>query len=69
MIYGYIRKSTEKQSFQHMEREIANYAENNGLKIDEWVEETISSRKTLNKRQLGQLLERLKEGDVLITSE
>jgi DNA invertase Pin-like site-specific DNA recombinase len=69
MIYGYIRKSTEKQSFQHMEHEIANYAENNGLKIDEWVEETISSRKTLNKRQLGQLLERLKEGDVLITSE
>ena len=69
MIYGYIRKSTEKQSFQHMEREIANYAENNGLKIDEWVEETISSRKTLNKRQLGQLLERLQEGDVLITSE
>lgn len=52
-----------------MEREIANYAENNGLKIDEWVEETISSRKTLNKRQLGQLLERLQEGDVLITSE
>jgi len=69
MIYGYIRKSTEKQSFQHMEHEIANYAENNGLKIDEWVEETISSRKTLSKRQLGQLLERLKEGDVLITSE
>ena len=48
-----------------MEYEIKQYAENNGLKIDEWVEETISSRKTLNKRQLGQLLERLKEGDVL----
>lgn len=68
-IYGYIRKSTEKQSYKHMEYEIKQYAENNGLKIDEWVEETISSRKTLNKRQLGQLLERLKEGDVLITSE
>lgn len=69
MIYGYIRKSTEKQSFQHMELEISQYAKRNGFKIDEWVEETISSRKTLNKRQLGQLLERLQGGDILITSE
>lgn len=26
MIYGYIRKSTEKQSFEHMEYEISEYA-------------------------------------------
>ena len=52
-----------------MELEISQYAEKNGFKIDVWVEETISSRKPLNKRQLGQLLERLQEGDVLITSE
>ena len=57
MIYGYIRKSTEKQTFTHMELEISQYAEKHGFKIDAWVEETISSRKTLNKRQLGQLLE------------
>lgn len=68
-IYGYIRKSTEKQSFQHMEMEIEQYAKKNGFKIEEWIEETISSRKALNKRQLGLLLEKLKEGDVLITSE
>ena len=69
MIYGYIRKSTEKQTFTHMELEISQYAEKHGFKIDFWVKETISSRKTLNKRQLGQLLEQLKEGDILITSE
>ena len=32
-------------------------------------EETISSRKALNKRQLGQLLDELKDGDILIAAE
>ena len=69
MIYGYIRKSTEKQTFAHMEMEISQYAKKHGFKINKWIEETISSRKSLNKRKLGQLLEQLKAGDVLITSE
>ena len=69
MIYGYIRKSTEKQSFEHMEYEINEYADKHNMKIDVWVEETISSRKPLNKRQLGQLLEKLQPNDILITSE
>ena len=69
MIYGYIRKSTEKQSFEHMEYEISDYAVKHNMKIDVWVEETISSRKPLQKRQLGQLLEKLQPNDILITSE
>lgn len=69
MIYGYIRKSTEKQSFEHMEYEINDYAAKHNMKIDVWVEETISSRKPLHKRQLGQLLEKLQPNDILITSE
>lgn len=69
MIYGYIRKSTEKQSFEHMEYEINEYAAKHDMKIDVWVEETISSRKPLHKRQLGQLLEKLQPNDILITSE
>jgi DNA invertase Pin-like site-specific DNA recombinase len=69
MIYGYIRKSTEKQSFEHMEYEISEYAAKHNMEIDVWVEETISSRKPLHKRQLGQLLEKLQPNDILITSE
>ena len=69
MIYGYIRKSTEKQSFEHMEYEISEYAAKHNMKIDVWVEETISSRKPLHKRQLGQLLEKLQPNDILVTSE
>ena len=41
-IYGYIRKSTEKQSYKHMEYEINEYAAKHDMKIDVWMEETIS---------------------------
>ncbi len=69
MIIAYIRVSSTQQVYEHMEREINEYADRNGFKIDRWVEETISSRKPLHKRKLGQLLEELKEGDTLICSE
>lgn len=68
-VIAYIRKSTDKQSFEHQEYEIEQYAQKHNLKIDRWVEESISSRKELKKRQLGKLLEELKEGDVLIATE
>lgn len=68
-VIAYIRKSTDKQSFEHQEYEINQYAEKNALKIDRWVEESISSRKELKKRQLGKLLEELQDGDVLIATE
>lgn len=69
MIYAYIRKSTEKQEFAHMEFEIKQYAEKNNLEIDKWIEESISSRKPLNKRELGALLNNMSTGDILITTE
>ena len=69
MIYGYIRKSTEKQSYQHMKHEIVEYSLKNNIQIDEWVEETISSRAPLCKRNLINLLEKLQAGDILITNE
>lgn len=69
MIYGYIRVSSQKQSVEHQEYEIKEYAAKNGLKIDAWVEETISSRKALKHRKLGELLENLQENDVIIACE
>ena len=68
-VIAYIRKSTDKQSFEHQEYEIEQYAKKNNLKINRWVEESISSRKELKKRQLGKLLEELKEEDCLVCSE
>ena len=69
MFYGYCRCSTDKQTVSHQHYEVQKFAAANGVQIDEWVEETISSRKPLAKRKLGLLLASMKEGDVLITPE
>ena len=69
MFYGYCRCSTDKQTVSHQHYEVQKFAAANGVQIDEWIEETISSRKPLAKRKLGLLLASMKEGDVLITPE
>ena len=69
MIYGYIRVSTEQQHLENQTHEINTFVDANGIKIDKWVEETISSRKPLNERKLGKLLKKLKKGDILIATE
>ncbi len=69
MIYGYIRVSTAQQHLENQIHEINSFTKNNGIKIDKWVEETISSRKPLNERKLGKLLKKLKKEDILIATE
>ena len=68
-IIGYIRVSSNKQNCEHQHYEIELFAKHNNITIDKWVEETVSSRKALNKRQLGQLLDELENGDILIAAE
>ena len=63
-VIGYIRVSSKKQTLEHQK-----FAKNQKMKIDQWVEESISSRKSLNKRKLGTLLGELKERDILIACE
>lgn len=69
MIYGYIRVSTDKQSVLNQRFEIEQFTNRSAIKVDRWVEETISSTVNLNKRKLGHLLKRLKKDDILIASE
>lgn len=69
MIYGYVRVSTSSQTVENQKFVIENYAETNSLKIDKWVEETISSRVELKNRKLGNLIKKLKAQDILITTE
>lgn len=69
MIYGYTRVSTELQNTENQKHEIQTFAKLQKIKIDKWVNEVISSRKSLKKRQLGKLLKHLKKGDILIASE
>ena len=69
MIYGYTRVSTELQNTENQKHEILTFANAQKIKIDKWVNEVISSRKSLKERQLGKLLKHLKKGDILIASE
>ena len=68
-VFGYIRVSTAKQETENQKFEILQWADTRKLPITEWVEETISSRKSYKERQLGSLLGRLQTGDTLIVSE
>ena len=68
-VIGYIRVSSNKQTVQHQHYEIQQFAEHNNINVDKWIEETITSRKPLNKRKLGQLLDELQYGDILIAAE
>ncbi len=68
-VIGYIRVSSTKQTCEHQHFEIEQFARRNHLKVTKWTEETISSRKPLDMRQLGQLLNELKPNDILIACE
>ena len=69
MIYGYCRISTNHQQVCNQRHEIQTFADKNNIKIDKWIEETISSRKHLDERKLGKILKKLKKDDILIASE
>ncbi|MBR2922776.1 MAG: recombinase family protein [Alphaproteobacteria bacterium] len=68
-IIGYIRVSSNKQSCEHQKHELTQFAAQQNINIDQWVEETISSRKPLKKRKLGELLETIQPNDILIAAE
>lgn len=69
MIIAYIRVSTDKQNKKNQRYEILNYADNKKIKIDRWVEESVSSRKKLKERKLYNTLQQLEKEDILICSE
>ena len=69
MIYGYCRVSTAHQHEENQHFVIENFAKQNNMQIDTWVEEKISSSKKLQDRKLGALLQKLNPGDILITTE
>lgn len=69
MVYGYIRVSTDHQTTENQRFEIKKFCEKQGIVIDVWIEETISSTKDLGKRKLGRLLKRINKDDLIVASE
>ncbi|MEQ3031653.1 master DNA invertase Mpi family serine-type recombinase [Alistipes indistinctus] len=69
MIYGYIRVSSDKQTVENQRFEISNFCKRENINIDGWIEETISGTKAYDKRQLGKLLNKVQEDDLIICAE
>jgi DNA invertase Pin-like site-specific DNA recombinase len=69
MIYGYIRVSTDRQTVDNQRFEIERFCSKNGLKVERWIEETISGTKSPEKRLLGSLLSGAEKGDLIVCSE
>jgi DNA invertase Pin-like site-specific DNA recombinase len=69
MNFGYIRVSSDKQTVENQRFEIENFVTKQQMKIDGWIEETISGTKAYGKRELGRLLERIQKDDLIICAE
>ncbi len=69
MTYGYIRVSTNKQTVENQRFEIEEFCSKKEIRIDSWIEETISGTVEPKKRELGKLLSCVKNGDLIICSE
>ncbi len=66
---GYIRVSTEQQDLEKQRHLLLEYAHQQKITIDEFIEVEISSRKNRRERRITELVEKLQSGDKLIVAE
>lgn len=68
-VIGYIRVSSDKQDLQKQEHLLLKYAQQHDLKVSDFINIEISSRKGTRERRIDELLDRLNEGDILLVAE
>ena len=66
---AYIRASTNKQDLNNQKLEIFEYAKKNQIEVDEFIQITISSRKTSKDRRIDEMVVSLNDADTLIVTE
>jgi len=66
---AYLRASTDKQDTNNQKLEILEFARKKGMQIDNFIELTISSRKSQKQRRIDELISRLNPTDTLIVTE
>ncbi|HHX8430800.1 TPA: recombinase family protein [Legionella pneumophila] len=66
---AYIRASTDKQDLNNQKLEIFEFAKKNKLEVDDFIQMTISSRKTTKERRIDEMLSVLNGADTLIVTE
>jgi putative DNA-invertase from lambdoid prophage Rac len=69
MNYAYFRVSTDKQTTENQRFEILKFADEKKIKIDSWLEETVSGTMKITDRKLGELINQLNKGDRQIVTE
>ncbi|HCE5384995.1 TPA: recombinase family protein [Legionella pneumophila] len=66
---AYIRASTDKQDLNNQKLEIFEFAKKNKLEVDDFIQMTMSSRKTSKERRIDEMLSVLNDADTLIVTE
>ena len=66
---AYIRTSTDQQDLNNQKLEIFEFAKKNKLEVNDFIEMTISSRKTSKERRIDEMLSVLDDADTLIVTE
>ena len=69
MVYGYIRVSSDRQNVENQRFEICNFCKREQLDVDGWIEETVSGTKNYGAREIGYLLKKVRQGDLIICAE
>jgi DNA invertase Pin-like site-specific DNA recombinase len=68
-VIGYIRVSSDKQDLQKQEHLLLKYAQQHDLRVSDFINIEISSRKGTKERRIDELLSRLNKDDVLLVAE
>jgi len=68
-VYGYLRVSTKEQNSQYQKNMILNYANENSFTPVIFIDETMSGAKSYKNRALGNIIEKMSNGDILLVNE
>jgi DNA invertase Pin-like site-specific DNA recombinase len=68
-IVAYLRASTDKQDLNNQKLEIFEFAKKNRLEVDDFIQMTISSRKTTKERRIDEMVAAFNDADTLIVTE
>lgn len=69
IVVGYLRVSNEKQTIDSQKLAILEYCQKSQLIISHFIEVTVTSTKSAQKRKLNEIFNQLKSKDTLIVSE
>jgi len=68
-VFAYLRVSTQLQTIESQRYEIGKWCSQKGLRVDVWVNESISGTVAWDKRKLGKAIRKMKSGDLLVCTE